>query len=251
MIHFLMLCALIVGGVPAQASQVADASPENVAAPNLATPSSGVPIDTTSLPPDSPPADRSESAQAVESGSSSADAPDNSAERQVLRRRAASSPKVTSSVQTPWYRSSLVALGAVLGLILLVSYAARRYVPTVRAMSGGALKVTQRIPLSSKQSLALVQLGQRLVLVGVTPDRISTLSVVDDPEECARMRAASAGTSRTEAGDFEDALSRESGKFARAPLEAPVDSSETPKHLQETKGHLEGVLKRLRQVHQA
>ena len=125
----------------------------------------------------------------------------------------------------------LVVLALVLGLILLVSYLVRRYVPAVRALGGEALKVVQRVPLSSKQSLALVQVGRRMVLIGVTPDRISVLSVIDNPEECAHRRVDVSRGAKGADSTFDAVLSDETGKFGREPLEAaigPADCSKRP-----------------------
>ena len=53
--------------------------------------------------------------------------------------------------------------------------------------STGALEVLSRTSLSSKQSLVLVRMGRRLLLLGVTGDEMITLCVVEDPDQVATM----------------------------------------------------------------
>lgn len=212
---------------------------ETLPAPSVATPSSGVTIDT-------------DPARAA--------SPTNNAEQRVpvettievkpkhspVLKRATASAVMAPSADRPWYRNGLVGLAAVLGLILLVSYLLRRYVPAVRALGGGALKVVQRTPLSSKQSIVLVQVGRRMVLIGVTPDRINSLSVIDDPEEFAYLQARVGKDAQTPGQDFDNVLSAEADKFDREPLEAVISRSDNSKRLCDTKGHLEGMLKKLK-----
>jgi flagellar biogenesis protein FliO len=225
-------------------------------AASVVTPSSGVVIDSTPPPTavTTQPAQRADAAlpaAATRPAAEVADAPTSrpaAAEHAppTLLRRGTAIPRESAAPASPWYRSSLVALAAIIGLIVLVSYAVRRYMPGVRALGGSAVRVLQRTPLSSKQSLALVQIGQRLVLIGITPERISSLAVIEDAEECARLRAR-AGTARVAGdADFGAALSREADKFERAPVEAGLPRAESTRRLQDTQGQLEGMLQKLK-----
>ncbi|MCG8406211.1 MAG: flagellar biosynthetic protein FliO [Phycisphaerales bacterium] len=82
-------------------------------------------------------------------------------------------------------------LGIVLGVVALCVLGFRKWMPRTNRWGGSqAIKVMSRHYLSNKQSLCLLRLGRRLVLVGVTPDRISTLGEINDPEEVATLVSA-------------------------------------------------------------
>ena len=82
-------------------------------------------------------------------------------------------------------------LCVVLTVLGLCVYGIRRWMPrTGRLGGGGAIKVLSRQHLSSRQSLCLVRLGRRLVLMGITPDRISTLCDIGNPHEDPSVEAA-------------------------------------------------------------
>ncbi len=81
-------------------------------------------------------------------------------------------------------------LGVVLALVGGVAWAARRWMPRSLGMSGGqSLRIVARQALSTRQSICLVKFGRRLVLVGVTPERISPLSEISDASEAAELTA--------------------------------------------------------------
>ncbi|MEE9293422.1 MAG: flagellar biosynthetic protein FliO [Phycisphaerae bacterium] len=77
----------------------------------------------------------------------------------------------------------------VLAVIAGAGILARRFL--TRSQAGGAdlVRVLSRTYLSPKQSVALVQLGGRFAFLGVTPDRISTLRIVEDAEEAGALRS--------------------------------------------------------------
>ena len=256
-----------------------DGATDVLGPPSVTTPSSGVMIDIepacavpatqeqslASRPSASPAVDTSGQRPATgptASGSAKSDAAGTGSARArpaVLKRSAASSGEVAPR-RRPWYRSSLIALAAVLGLVCLVTYLLRRYVPAVRALGDGVLKLVQRTPLSSKQSIALVRVGQRMVLIGITPDHISSLCVIDDPEELARLMARADKDARRAGQDFEAALSDEADKFersaceeleatlGRSPLEDGRPRADVATRLGDTKGQLQGMLRKLRET---
>jgi flagellar biogenesis protein FliO len=41
--------------------------------------------------------------------------------------------------------------------------------------------------LSPKQSVCLIRVGRQLVLAGLTPDRINSLMIIDDPERVSEL----------------------------------------------------------------
>jgi hypothetical protein len=52
--------------------------------------------------------------------------------------------------------------------------------------------VISKTPLSARQSLCLVRVGPRLVLIGQSHDTLRALDVIDDPELAARLVGESA-----------------------------------------------------------
>lgn len=90
----------------------------------------------------------------------------------------------------------MMPLLVVLLVIAALSLAVRRLTPRKwRAhLTGlGAIEILGRQYLSPKQSVALLKVGRRVVLVGVTAERVSHLETITDPDEIAELvgRAAS------------------------------------------------------------
>ncbi|GJM25477.1 MAG: hypothetical protein DHS20C16_18920 [Phycisphaerae bacterium] len=146
-------------------------------------------------------------------------------------------------VSVPWYRSPFAALMVVLGVIGAVAASVRRWVPAARTVTSDQLCVVGRTAISSKQSAVLLHVGKRIVLVGVTPDRVNTLSEITDESEVAQLigRAkseeskskgfdgATLGSELSGSGDFDSALAREIEQYddvevstAQAEVEASV-----------------------------
>lgn len=170
-------------------------------------------------------------------------------------------PRSGQGGQRPWYRNGLFALGAVLTLIFVVVAVIKRYVPAVRAMSGGALKVISRVHLSPKQSVALVQVGPRLILIGVTQDRLTPLGEISDPQEVFDLRSrAGVGVESIARSRFEEALESEAAQYEAARHEeeealpepeasdGPADGTH---RVQETLGQLRTLVTRLRSLQQS
>lgn len=96
-----------------------------------------------------------------------------------------------------WQVGDFLPLAIVLALVLAAAWAVKRYLPARRLVTGsGVLEVVARLPLSPKQSLVLVKMGQRMVLVGVTPERVNTVCHVDDPEQVAELTGRIASQAR-------------------------------------------------------
>lgn len=82
----------------------------------------------------------------------------------------------------------------VLALILAAAWVVKRFMPAQKLFTAsGALQVIARTPLTAKQTLVLVKMGRQLLLLGVSTDRITTLSVVDDPDQAAAIVGQAAG----------------------------------------------------------
>lgn len=116
--------------------------------------------------------------------------------------------------QTPWYRTSLGALALVLSLMALLYFALKRWAPSIKMQDAGLVRVMSRTVVGPRQSLVLLRVGQRVVLVGVSPDRVDRVCEIADSEEVAAITAqAAAGHTR---GEFSAWLDREAAEFVDA-----------------------------------
>jgi len=150
-------------------------------------------------------------------------------ENDVIRRVPKRSTGKTGSTGTPVSGSrDLLKMLQPAGLVLLaigvLAFVARRWLPQARQAAGGgaAIQVLARQHLSAKQSLCLVRLGRGLVLVGVTPDQISTVAQIQDPEETAEVVAR---IERTRGRSFTQTMTRFAGREAE-PLDAADDAAD-------------------------
>lgn len=102
-----------------------------------------------------------------------------------------------NSTGSSWLSSAFWSLGLVVGLILLCAYAVKRWMPgTLGGRQVGPFKMLARWSIATRQSLTLVQVGRRVLLLGVTPGQINTLAEVTDPAEIEAIAAkCSAGRS--------------------------------------------------------
>ena len=116
----------------------------------------------------------------------------------------------------PWYRHGLGALTIVLAAIALTFYLLRRWMPSTKARETGLLRVVARTNITPKQHAALIQLGHRFVLVGVSPDRLTTLAEIRDGDEVAEL-AARTGARSVQA--FDEQLMEEASSYESAQKE--------------------------------
>lgn len=115
-----------------------------------------------------------------------------------------------------WSYTDLMPLGVVLGLIILVAAVIKKYLPNkgLVGSSGGLLEVVARTPVSPKQSVTLVRIGRRFLLLGVSPERITTLCMVDDAQGSAELMAdLSSRRPDSSASAFAKSFNDEAGEF--------------------------------------
>lgn len=119
--------------------------------------------------------------------------------------------------ETPWYRSGVGALAIVLVVVAGGYWLVRRYLPSVRTTGSSALRVVARTSVTPKHHLALVQFGRRFVLVGVSGDRLQTLSEVTETQEVAEVAAQTGATLAGRPSGFDDLLEKESADYHEDP----------------------------------
>jgi flagellar biogenesis protein FliO len=89
------------------------------------------------------------------------------------------SPAATGSVVTV-----ASSLAIVLGLFFALLWLAKKNMPRgMTAISSEVVKVLGRAPLSGRQQMHLVRIGNKLLLVSVTPNGAETLTEITDPQE--------------------------------------------------------------------
>ncbi len=204
MVHSTLLGAVILGAATASFALGQSPSSEHrtAAASNVA-----IELDTASAAPTGDAVDRS---QHSDVGKRSAGDP--SEERLSISRPMRS--QHAAPKETPWYRNGLVAVGLVFVAIAATATVAKRLLKGAQVSGVDILKVLARTHLTPKQSIALVQMGGKLVFVGITPESISALRVVDGDEESALLRARVAGGERKTAGRaFRRLLQREAEQY--------------------------------------
>lgn len=150
--------------------------------------------------------------------------------RQRSRTAAADgSSRVIKTRVTPWYQSGLGSLTIVLMVVGVSVWAVRRWVPSARPGGSSAMRVSGRVNLTPKHSIALVHVGRRYLLVGLSGDRMTTLSEVSDPDEVADLAALvnESGTRHHEG--FNDILLSEAADFRSTDAPERADTVEVRK----------------------
>ncbi|MCG3126166.1 MAG: hypothetical protein CHACPFDD_00996 [Phycisphaerae bacterium] len=167
--------------------------------------------------------------------------------RAVLRRTGPSAQQNSSAQRTPslspgWWRSTL-ALGGVVGGVLVLAWVVRRLPTPYRVMRPGLVQILSRTPINARQSLCLVRVGQRIVLVGVSPGQLATLDSIDDPAAVARLAAHGLGATKPAA--FEQELGAQSGRFDDRANSTPHNSP-PPAKIVNVRAKLAETIQRLR-----
>lgn len=157
-----------------------------------------------------------------------------------------------TAVDAPWYRHPIIALIVVVGVIVGVAMVFRRYVPSGRMIPMQAVRVVGRAPISAKHSIALLHVGQRLLVVGMTADRVSTLSEITDPQEVSLLLGAS-GDANVSADVFGAQLADQIGQFGMGGADGSDGAIDLEDRslLKETKGQLQSLMRKLRSLRAA
>jgi len=140
------------------------------------------------------------------------------------------------------------ALAVVVALILVAAWLAKRLLPGVRRNGKrGPMQVLATTYLSPKQSLALVRCGRRVILIGVTPEHISSLAVMDETNDLSDLiHPRDGGDGERLSGQFNEALDEAAKDFGRndAAWEEPLGPNE--RELAAARQEIRGLLNRVR-----
>jgi len=109
------------------------------------------------------------------------------------RHSPAASPRATPGIPGLGAVSLMGPMLIVVGALIVLALMVKRW-GLGKGGSGrrGGLEILSRQYLSNKQSLCVVRFGKRVVCLGVTPERISTLAQLDDADEASQVVAAAA-----------------------------------------------------------
>lgn len=136
----------------------------------------------------------------------------------------ASKESSKSSTSVPWYRTGLGALSIVMFVMGGLYWAVRRWVPSVRASDNRVVRVVARTAITPKHHAALLRMGQRFVLVGITGDKMNTLCEITNPQEVAELVASLDTTQSSHATGFENLLSKETADYTESKPDLHTES---------------------------
>lgn len=110
------------------------------------------------------------------------------------RARSADNAAAPTTQGTSGWLKTTLSLAGVISLIVLLAWGYKKATGSgavlpfaFRGRSPGVIEIIGRTILSPKQSLCLVRVGPRLVLLGLGADGVRTLDVIDRPETVAQM----------------------------------------------------------------
>ncbi len=147
--------------------------------------------------------------------------PPSEAETGVIGSPSSVRGEATSSAQgeTPWRAAQGIAACLLVGLLLgLGVWMLKRTFPSRLPVGSGALmEVLARTPVGPKQSVVLLRVAGRILVVGVGPENLATLSEISDAGEVEKLLLKEA---RPQAGDFRARLAGVLAPFRHAPMGA-------------------------------
>ena len=83
----------------------------------------------------------------------------------------------------------LVSLFAIFGFVVVMAYFAARFLggKFAQHMTGSGGRILEHLPLGPNRSVCIVEMADRVFLLGVTEHSITLLSEITDPEEVERL----------------------------------------------------------------
>lgn len=147
------------------------------------------------------------------------------------KREASIFQAAATDAQTPWYRTGFGALGIVLAVIGALYLGLKRWAPSIRSSESSPVRVVARTVIGPRQSVVLMQIGRRMVLVGVSPDRIDCVCEIADADEVASLSAQTAASETR--NPFSSWLDREAAQYvaeskSESDGDAAVERGATP-----------------------
>ena len=145
----------------------------------------------------------------------------------------------------------LLSLLAVLASIILVAFLFRRFaLGHRRSGTAGPIEILARSTVSPRQSLCLVKLPTRLLLVGVSPNHIASLATIDDPDEIAKIAGLlEKGSQHSISNTFEGLFHRETSRYdSQEPAtdDQQVCEQDSNQQYYETKTELSSLLDKVK-----
>ncbi len=114
------------------------------------------------------------------------------------------------------------------------------------------MQVLNRGYLTTKHQMVLVRFGQRVLLVGVSPQGVNVLSEMSDPEEAAAVLARLEGTKAGSASsEFEQAIKDASEDYVEQTAghaSRPVVHTPTQEQISSIRTEIRGLLGRMQSL---
>lgn len=135
-------------------------------------------------------------------------------ENQPIGHRPATQPALTGTAPAPPARRDWLglprvvgSLTAVIGLIFVIRWVARRYFPNLASgRAPGVVRLLSRTPVTPKQHVLLVQVGKRVLVVADNGAQMSPLADISDADEVASLIGQLSARPEPAAEEFDDKL---------------------------------------------
>jgi flagellar biogenesis protein FliO len=170
-------------------------------------------------------------------------------EKQFLRR---DKPAAAAASSGSWLRT-IGSLAAVVALIVLLGWGYRTAAGKGQGLGGarpkqhGVIEVLGRTAVSARQSVCLLRVGPRLILVGSSGDRLAPLDAFENAELAARLSGdAATGRPDSRSSDFSRSLEGAERELAQADRELDETAAPEESRLSALRGALESATERLR-----
>jgi flagellar protein FliO/FliZ len=168
----------------------------------------------------------------------------------VLRRSENTS---SAPIRMPSTARTIASLLVVLALIATATWLLRRFlIGRQPASRFTGLEVLARSPISPKQSLCLIKLGRKLLLVGLSPNHIGALQTIEDPEDIAQLLGAvEQQRAQSISNGFARLFRRESDQYRFDELDSPTDNDpsaagDTIEPISQASGELSQLLNKVK-----
>ena len=155
-------------------------------------------------------------------------------------------PAPTSTGPFDWSRLVL-AMGVVIGLIVILRYVVSKMYPGVGASKGTkVVRVLSRSPIAPKQQVMLLQVGKRVIVIGDSAGQLSSLSEISDPDEVASLVGQLENVEVPVTGNrFSNLFNKAQDDFTDKPL-APQREPEPSQEIEEAQTEISGLIERMR-----